>query len=314
MPRAKATPDEPSAPDLALLIALVSKPDATAAEVEAGAEAAWREMAAAKAGHDKAEADYQDGLLTQDEGGLARLGEARSLAAVRKARTARLIEALEDRFAELRGGDAESARIEMYANAKALVHEAAHALRTAYPKLANGLRDLLRQLAEAEQAVTDANRDLPRDATPLVGPEAKVRDVPSFSREDITTARLDLWCHEGSANPIGDEFQNRVTPTEGRPGYGSDGRGAGYRLQPFVRTTYRPWTPAEFADPLYASIELPGLYPLSAPFWRKIDVELPPDAIVARLDDPQDQPLAGPLPVERVTCVETLNETREIAA
>ena len=54
-----------------------------------------------------------------------------------------------------------------------------------YPKAAKAVVDILRELAQAEAVIAEANADLPLDAQPIVTAEQFTRGLPADKREHL---------------------------------------------------------------------------------------------------------------------------------
>lgn len=259
----------PAAASLASLIALATKASVSAPEIQAALEAARAAVSEAQSDRDRAESEYRTGLLVQDEAGLQRLIEAKSAAAIRRDRAAALVETLEDRFGEISANETEKARVAAYAKARKLGSDATAAILDQYPRLARQVRDLLRQIAEAELAIDAVNKDLPAGAEHLPSPEIAARGRP-IQPEQILSEKIEArWVHPMTMQPVDDAQQRTITAQPDGTGFSSTSgltfyRGT-FRRIVFLRAVAGDW-PRRFAN----SITMPGLREDHLPEWSAL--------------------------------------------
>lgn len=249
------------------------------ADARAALEAAEAEAAAA-------ETAYRDSLTTTEFHELEQLAQRKLSATVAVDRARAILEAAEIRYAAAEAEAAEAQRQARYEAAARLSEAASKRLRKEYPRHATALRDLLRELAEAEIAVKAANADLPRDATPLAGPEAE-RSTATLYEEVVSETIVDLWAPINFTQPIAEELQAKVqrhvgrrrgqlkdsSETEENPAtYGSVRTNGGGTmdvvLKKFRRREILPHEGGRVIAPLATEINLPPLDAGAEPFWK----------------------------------------------
>lgn len=254
-----------------------------AAQTLADARAA---LAAAEAEARLAEAAYKDSLTTTEFHELEQLAQRKLSATVAVDRARAILEAAEIRQAAAAAEAAEAERQARYEAAAKLAEAASKRLRKEYPRHAAALRDLLRELAEAEIAVKAANADLPRDATPLAGPEAE-RSTPTLFEEVVSEKIVDLWTPINFTQPIAEELQAKVqrhlgrqrgrmkdaSDTDENPAtYGSVRTNSGGTmdvvLKKFRRREILPHENGRSIAPLATEVNLPPLDAGAVPYWE----------------------------------------------
>lgn len=286
MARTTSKTAEPAPIDLAPLIALATKAKATSAEIETALETAWQAVAEAKAAHDQADADYTRGLLDLDEAGLQRVLDVRSAATIRRDRAAALVEALEDRFSEVQGDEAEQRRVAAYAAARTKGATAEKLIAERYPEIGRQLRSLLREIAEAEAAIGAVNADLPKNAAPLASPEIAVRARPVLPRKIVSETEVDLWCYKSEGWPIPAEFQSRIKAGADGNGYGTHNGTTGYVRRRFLRREFLPQQQGDDPTRLASDVELPAMHERGPPLWRgPTGWGITPQDVLRRLDE-----------------------------
>lgn len=250
--------------------------------------AAHTAVTAAEAEATAAESAYRDSLTTEDIRELERLAQRKLTATVSLDRARAILEAAEIRHAAAASADAESERQARYDAAATKAEAAAKKLRKDYPKLAGGIRDLLRELAEAEQAVREANAELPEGELPLAGPEAD-RSTPNLYREEVAQEVAMLWTTIDSTQPIADDLQTKVQRlAERRRGMVKDrmdseehplsygilrtdgGNHIEVVLKTFKRTKVMPHESGRRIAPLATEINLPPLEAGASPYWLPV--------------------------------------------
>lgn len=265
----------------------------TAADIAAALDKARAELVTAEAAVGTAGRAYDDGLLDLDKVALRKLLDAAAEAKIDvdqiNAKTAKLEKQLEKATA----AEAEDGRRAAYARAKELSEAASKKLQREYPKAAEGIRDILKCIAEADMAVVEANADLPEGVARLEGPEAD-RSTPTRYREERGQAVVDVWVACGDrSSPLPDSMQRQVRPEE-RPRRGDNtlygrvqtasGNWLEVEKRRFTRVEYLPHESARAITSLAASLNLPALYAGESPFWEAYNHA--PYQVVAELDKP----------------------------
>lgn len=277
------------------LLGMAAREDATTDELAPTLPAAEAELAAAHQAATAAGDAYKVAMLTADDSTLRKLKEACTDAAIRIDRAEELVRVLRERLAGAQDREEEARRVEVYQAAQRQAEEARQALIEWYPSFAGGLADLLRGVAEAEIAVSQANGDLPRGAAPLQGVEHTVRDDLGSPEEILSEEEVVIWCRPGDLRPesVGQEY---VRFTGDRRGYVQPSNGPIEHLVPRTFTVTR-YIPAYSADAPYAlatTLNLPGLKAGDPAFFRPLDPRydaLGPDRVLLRLAEGQ---MAGP--------------------
>lgn len=271
--------------DFPSLAALAADLAASSDAVSDGLAAARRLAEEAEASRVRAEAAVNGSLLSVDDKALNRLDAECDAAKKWVRRATALVVALEDRLAAARSAEDGTRKRQAYAAALAARDAAAARLAREYPDLAQAALALLRAVAEADLAVARVNDDLPEGAERLSLVELVARVRPGAARKVLDERTVDLWCHEGSADPLPPEMQPRVIRQDDGRGYYSTGTGQSYcRRQRFRQTTTLPAIPAQHPDSLASVLVLPPLRPGEPVAW-KLDGHAPrPDEILRHLD------------------------------
>jgi hypothetical protein len=246
----------------------------TSADIGAALERAQADLAAAEAAVIAAEAAYDDGLLDLDKSALRKLLDAATEAKIEVDQIKAKVAKLEGQLEKATAAGAEDGRRAAYEKAKAASDTARKRLVRDYPKAAESLRDILRELAAAAIAVDTANENLPEGAARLEGVEAD-RSTNNQWREVVDEEVVELWAGIGSqSSPIPDELQRQVTPDARlRRGVASNGEEAlcghvrvesGDTLEvvrrKFIRRRVLPDVGGFIAPPLHSEIVLPALF------------------------------------------------------
>lgn len=258
------------------------RPEAEPAEAAHDRDVAVAEVAAAEAAVAAAEAAYTAGLLEVTPADLRALDDNRRAAAIRVDQARAFLAALETRLAEAQDREAERAKTERYAAARAQADAAADTLRDMYPQLAGALVDVLRGIAEAEIAVKTANADLPRGAAPLLPVESRVRDVPGRPEEVLSEATVTRFCRKGAQLPGGLD-QSAVSRVNGGHWFvqHTNAQNEYVAERSFVEQTFMPKDPGRSADGLAARLNLPGLRAGDAPFWKPPGDTVRPEKVLS---------------------------------
>ena len=168
------------------------------------------------------------------------------------------------RHAAAAAADEDARRRVAYDAAKAQAAAASADLLKIYPRATRDLVALLGRLAQAQQAVAQANEDLPSDAVPLADPEMAVRSVASLPRQVIAEETVELWSRVDMTTPVDAEFQDTIYSLDknGSPsGWGrrADDLEPCFRLRQFRKLQFRHATNGDYPHRLAASIRLPHL-------------------------------------------------------
>ena len=174
--------------------------------------------------------------------------------------------ALEERHAAALAVDEDGRRRVVYAAAQAKANDAAVALSKTYPALAAGIVAMLKNLAEAQQAVVAANEALPEGAVPLADPEMMARGFAGFPREIVSEEEVEAWSSIESMVPLDEQFQSAIYDVGN--GYGKRGHyeggkmsmgepAANYRRRRFRKLTVREPVPGIHPYALACAIRLP---------------------------------------------------------
>ncbi|QRE78239.1 hypothetical protein [Methylobacterium aquaticum] len=271
--------------DLASLVALSADTAASSDAVADGLSAAQRLAEAAATALSQAETAYRDSLLTADDKAMGRLASERGTAEIRRDRVAQLVVALDERLTAARASEDAARKRDAYAAARTLRDAAVERVEREYPALAQEALALLRVIAEADLAVARSNDDLPEGAERLSRVEIIARAHPGAAREVLDERTVELWCPEGSAEPIPAERQARVIRQDDRRGYSSTPHGQSFfERRAFHQTTALPAVRAQYSDPLASALVLPPLRPGEPLAWALDDHDPHPDQILRRLD------------------------------
>jgi hypothetical protein len=275
---------------LKALLGLAGRMDASSDELAPSLPAAEAELTAAREARDNAEAAYRASLLRGDEAEDKRLDADRHEAGRRIDRATALIEVLRQKLAEAEAREAEVVRIQRYEEAKRKAAEGHQALAL-YVQAAEDVASILRVVAEAEEAVFQANLDLPHGVERLLGVEASVRNTAA--RPEILTTEVEvvLWVEVGSVLP-GKLVQGDVLetgPGRGiirRPGaYADDG--VQVELRRFMERSVVPGSGDQRPPKLVEELVLPGFLAgepaFATPIGRPFDGVLQPGDVLGHL-------------------------------
>lgn len=255
---------------------------ASSADIAAALDKARGEFAAAEAAVTLAEKAYDDGLLDLDKGALRKLLDAAAEAKIDVDQINAKITKLEGQLENAQASEAEDARRERYNRAREMSDSARKKLHHDYPKACDGLREILKALAEAEAAVAESNVDLPEGASRLDGPEDN-RSTPAQWKEVVSEDAVELWAGiGGQATPIDAELQRQVYPDARlRRGVADNGEEAlcgrvrtenGGTLEvvkrKFIRRRVLPDVGGFSVASLASELNLPPLYAGAAPYWE----------------------------------------------
>jgi hypothetical protein len=171
--------------------------------------------------------------------------------------------ALEERYVAALASDEDARRQVVYAAAQAKANAAAAALSKAYPRLANSMVAMLKDLAEAQLAVTAANAELPTGALPIIDPEMEARGVPGQPREIVSDTEVELWGRFDMLTPVDEQFQSEIysLDRDGQPsGWGrrAEDLEPCFRLRRFRKVVYREHVNGDYPSPLAAALRLPS--------------------------------------------------------
>lgn len=255
----------------------------SSADLSAQLEKARAELIAAEAAVETAEQQYQSGLLTETATALRKLVDAKAEASISADIARARIAKLESDLVDARAAEAEAGREEAYDRAQTLV-DAARKKLAVYDKAARQIRDVLRDLAEAELEVQSVNDALPDGKPPLAGPESE-RSVPALWREVLSETTVELWSGAGDSSPISDDLQRKVQPYEVRrsrsryddpaedeaPQTGvvrvDGGSSLEVVLRKFIRREVLPDQSGWSAASLASAIALPALHAGATDYW-----------------------------------------------
>lgn len=198
--------------------------------------------------------------LLGDDAALAKNREAIRSAVERREDAALYVVEIEKRLAATLAAEEQERRLRVFTDVTAKSEAAAQKLATNYPKLAGGLIDLLRDLAEAQVAVFAANSSLPEGVAAIPDPELTARCIAGSPREVISETVAERWTRLDQDRPIDDAFAEEIYPV----GDGSRGKRVGdvdacYLLARFKRTEYRAAVSGSWALPIAALLRLPAL-------------------------------------------------------
>lgn len=285
----------------------------SSADIAAAISKAQADLEAAEAAVTAAERSYDEGLLELDKPALRKLLDVATEAKIDIDQVRAKIAKLQQQHADAIEAEADRERRAAYDKAQALAEAARKRLARDYPKHALAIRDMLREVAEADVAVQAVNADLPEGAARLAGPESD-RSTPTLYREDIGEEVVDLWCGAGDlSTPIPDDLQRKVQPNE-RPRRGDNMLYGRVRtengvlevaLRRFLRRTYLPHQIGRSIESLSSSINLPPLHAGASPFFEPANHA--PARLLAELEKPL---LPRPQDPERVPEVEHANPTK----
>jgi hypothetical protein len=301
-----------------------TNPVLTPKELADALAAAREDDVAALASVETAKVEYEAALLSATPDQLKAFDEARSAAQ-------RLADVSRARIADLSRRHAaatDPALIAAQKKRRAAAIKKADAAKefmvAEYPKAAETLRTVLRNLAEAELAIREANRDATGD--PLLQGSEAFRSIPVQWKEILSDTPVLLWAGAGNPNiPLPEHLQAQVQPgpQKGSPEYarnvrlhgevGANSLAARGTLQTsqfhsidVVRGTFRrkevlPDVPGWNALELAGALTIPAIFAGDAPYFEKVEGIYDPASVIEELDKPRRTRPAQP---ERVPVVE----------
>lgn len=155
--------------------------------------------------------------------------------------------------------EAETARQRNYDEAVASRDAAAKRLAKEYPDIMSRMLSLLVALAESEVKVQAVNARLSEDEEPILSAETLVRaDVKSGTVQ--RSERIELWCYEGSNNPVPDEIAAEIIG-KGSHGYREHVSGPAHGVQQVHKSHFEKRT--FIRQERYEATPLPQLLPLN---------------------------------------------------
>jgi len=262
---------------------------ATSTDLARALEAAVAERDRAAQAYSAHEQTRPDAVLTGEAGRQAFRDKLAQLAADADDASA-LAAVLERRLAEALAAEKQALRRAVYDTAKAKRDAAAKRLADEYPKAVAGLRDLLRLIAEADDAVEAANSALPESVPALAPVEATVRDIPGEADEILGEKVVRLWCVAGTFTPVPEAMQSEISDLGDGHGtrWFTDSAGKfrqsqSYDLRAFRRIERRRGRPGA-VGPRLAGMSLPELKAGDAPYWVAPPFLPGPAAVLAALD------------------------------
>lgn len=276
----------------------LKKPAPTTAQLAATLEEARRAEAAARTAVTTAAERFEASVLDDDA------TRQKKRAALSEARTAAEDAALLRGEAERRHAAAldqdEANRCEaLYAAGLEASEAAAMMLVREYPRAVSALLALLKQLAEAQQAVATANAALPAGATPVPDPEAAARGTPTLPREIVSDEEVELWSRLDLNEPLDAAFQAGIYDAGRGWGKRKDDLEACYRKRRFRRVEYREATYGSQPSPLVMTLRLPRLNE-DRPLWDRPYFEPhDPESVLAALAQIEAEAVAKPVPPVR---------------
>ncbi len=192
----------------------------SSADVTTALEKARADQVAADAVVAATDEAYQDGLLTETPAALRKLVDAKSEATVSADIARAKVDRLEADLEAALTSEADEANRAAYEKAKSLAEAAKKKLHAEYPRLALGIREIIRAAAEADVAVAAANENRPDGEPMLLGPESD-RSTPTLWREVLSEDRVEMWAPVNQSAPISEDLQRKVRPYEQRRRLGS---------------------------------------------------------------------------------------------
>ena len=192
-------------------------------------------------------------------------------------RLAAMRETLTQRIADMKSQGAEDARRKAYAAAQK-GYAAGEALLAEYEQNARAIVAAIGKLAELDQAIDDANSDLPTGVSRLPTMEARLRGLPGEPEQEVgREVTRTGWFYEGAYVPSGAVPDQLVTEAKitGNIGEIID-RSRGHatpvkiRLCQVVKITKRDTIPPIGAHVLSRTVVLPGVRPGSEPIWGDV--------------------------------------------
>ncbi len=237
-----------------------AKTSATSSEIIALIDEARRRVAEADSRAARLDGARAEAILVGPDA-LASLQDEIGAAAQDAANAEAILAFLEGRLEAVEAAEAEDRRKAAYDTAIAKRGAAAKRLRLEYQKLAVGLRDLVKLIAEADVAVERANAVLPLGSAALEGAEALVRDVPGTPRRVVSEKIENLWVVSGGSQPAGNQEAIRAQ-ADGTGTFTYEAGGfrhtVRYERRRFRRIEVVDSLPTRVSDRL-AEIRLPGL-------------------------------------------------------
>ncbi len=248
---------------LKLLLGLAQKSGLSSQELETALADARSAVGVAEQELTKADAAYRAGLLEATEPALQKILDQKQAATVQRDRAKALVEALETKLATVRGEEAQAQKTAVYDAARAKLDAAAKRLRDEYAKHATAIATIIRECAEADAAVSQANADLPADGDPLLIVEALVRDQPALPRKVIKEKTVSLWTYVSTGHILSSDLQAQVRSTGNDTGV-LHNEGVTHSTSQVIRRKYRQVeflgeTSANAAERLATSVRLPGV-------------------------------------------------------
>lgn len=174
--------------------------------------------------------------------------------------------------------EAEAERRKIYKAASAKAAELA-GLIDDYAKHAQAIRNTVSKITEIDTVVVKANADLPAGVARLQD-SGTLRSTPPAAREVISEKMVELWCREGSREPIPMEFQTTVIREANGRGFThpeSARQPIRHEMRRFVRREFLPATPT-IASVALDRITLPDAFAGKLERSVQIEFELVPAA------------------------------------
>ncbi len=254
--------------------------------------------------------DRRSQALLAGDDALRRFKAEQAQAEERLERASAFVAALEAQLTDVREREAESAAAAKYRAAKKLSDAAASRLAEIYPRAARELADLVRQCAEADLAVQEANQNLPAGKGALQGPESLLRDLPPEEARVLKRRRVKRWTFESSGHLIPTEREAEIQSISGDNAVIQHG-GLTPGSSKVVRRVFEEQTvvPARRRErgPRLAELFLPALRAGEPPFWSPGHETSYPESILRRVSElaglkprlrPEDQPEILLIPIE----------------
>ncbi|PSJ57389.1 hypothetical protein C7I85_22660 [Mesorhizobium soli] len=178
---------------------------------------------------------------------------------------------LEKRLREAAAAEADSEKLARYRAAKKAGELAASRVAEEYPRLAAGIRDLIRALAEATAAVELANNDLPTGQDPLPDPEFAARGRGGLPRKIVSEQEVTRWYNASQDSIAPETLWSKLDQMDhDRTGRVNDvGFGCVYEKRRFIKREYLEAEMMRRPDRL-AAINLPGFAADEPPVWRAV--------------------------------------------
>ncbi|GEO99508.1 hypothetical protein [Methylobacterium haplocladii] len=290
---------------LAALVGVARAKETTVSKVEAALIEAREQVASANREHDAAERAYESGLLDESAAALAKLLDRKASAVIERDRAAALVKALENRLAEARAAESRAEREAVHRDAVAKADAIKARFADEYRHHAGAIRNLLRDLAEAETARLQAN-PLQQEFGRIEPVEDAIRGAQWEPEEIVSSEVVTLWCMDGRTEPLPADKQRDVRPrgnSELHRGLlpstasGQCSPTAGQwecTQRQYRRVVVREASRSSTADSLLQAVHLPGLHHLAEHYvtsetWRSPDTALahlsrerPADPVIAR--------------------------------